>query len=54
MQWLMWLSPTFQHRDVGLIPGQSEWDLWWTKWLWDRFCWSTSVLPCQCFSTKAS
>jgi hypothetical protein len=19
------------------IPGQSMWDLWWTKWHWDRF-----------------
>jgi hypothetical protein len=22
----------------GSIPGQSMWDLWWTKWHWDRFC----------------
>ena len=21
----------------GSIPGQSMWDLWWTKWQWDRF-----------------
>ena len=21
------------------IPGWSMWDLWWTKWHWDRFCW---------------
>jgi hypothetical protein len=21
----------------GSIPGQSMWDLWWTKWHWDRF-----------------
>jgi hypothetical protein len=20
-----------------LIPGQSVWDLWWTKWYWNRF-----------------
>jgi hypothetical protein len=20
-----------------MIPGQSMWDLWWTKWHWDRF-----------------
>jgi hypothetical protein len=19
------------------IPGQYMWDLWWTKWYWDRF-----------------
>jgi hypothetical protein len=22
---------------MGSIPGQSMWDLWWTKWHWDRF-----------------
>jgi hypothetical protein len=22
----------------GSIPGHSMWDLWWTKWHWDRFC----------------
>jgi hypothetical protein len=21
----------------GSIPDQSMWDLWWTKWHWDRF-----------------
>jgi hypothetical protein len=21
----------------GSIPGQSMWNLWWTKWHWDRF-----------------
>jgi hypothetical protein len=21
----------------GSRPGQSMWDLWWTKWHWDRF-----------------
>jgi hypothetical protein len=32
-----------QERDTGhrggpgWIPGQSMWDLWWTKWHWDRF-----------------
>jgi hypothetical protein len=20
------------------IPGEFTWDLWWTKWHWDRFC----------------
>jgi len=24
-------------RGLGLIPGQSIWDLWWTKCDWDRF-----------------
>jgi hypothetical protein len=27
------LSP----RRPGFDPGQSMWDLWWTKWHWDRF-----------------
>jgi hypothetical protein len=22
---------------IKKIPGQSMWDLWWTKWHWDRF-----------------
>jgi type VI protein secretion system component VasA len=24
-------------RRPGFDPGQSLWDLWWTKWHWDRF-----------------
>jgi hypothetical protein len=36
MLWLRQL-PFFHHRGLGLIPGQSMWDLWWTKWYWDRF-----------------
>jgi len=28
-----------RHREgPGSSPGQSVWDLWWTKWHWDRFC----------------
>jgi hypothetical protein len=33
--------------------GQSTWDLWWTKWHWDRFSPSTSVFPSQFHSTGA-
>jgi hypothetical protein len=22
----------------GSIPGESMWDLWWTKWPWDTCC----------------
>jgi hypothetical protein len=30
--------PPASHRGgPGSIPGQSMWDLWWTKWHWDRF-----------------
>jgi hypothetical protein len=25
-----------QQDDFGSIPHQSMWDLWWTKWHWDR------------------
>ena len=28
----------------GSIPSQSMWDLWWTKWHWDRFP-SLSIIP---------
>jgi hypothetical protein len=35
------------------IPGQSMWDLWWTKWHWNRFSPSTSVFPYQFHSTGA-
>jgi hypothetical protein len=27
----------------GFAPGQSMWDLWWTKWHWSRFSPSTLV-----------
>jgi hypothetical protein len=29
------------------------WDLWWTKWHWDRFISELSVLPCRFHSTGA-
>jgi hypothetical protein len=29
-----WLRSPASHRGS---PGQSMWDLWWTKWHWDRF-----------------
>jgi hypothetical protein len=29
------------------------WDLWWTKWHWDRFFSELSVLPCRFHSTGA-
>jgi hypothetical protein len=33
--------------------GHFTWDLWWTKWHWDRFFPSTYVFPCQFHSTGA-
>jgi hypothetical protein len=29
------------------------WNLWWTKWHWDRFSPNTSVFPCQFHSIGA-
>jgi hypothetical protein len=28
---------SLSHKGPGSIPSQSMWDLWWTKWHWDRF-----------------
>jgi hypothetical protein len=33
--------------------GQSMWDLWWTKWHWDRFFSKYLGFPCQFHSTRA-
>jgi hypothetical protein len=30
-------SPASHRGGPGSIPGRSMWDLWWTKWHWDRF-----------------
>jgi hypothetical protein len=30
-------SPASRRGCPGSISGQSMWDLWWTKWHWDRF-----------------
>jgi hypothetical protein len=36
------------------MPDRSMWDLWWTKWHWDRFFFpSTSVFLCQFHFTGA-
>jgi hypothetical protein len=32
---------------------RSMWDLWWTKWHWDRFFYEYFVFPCQFHSTGA-
>jgi hypothetical protein len=32
---------------------KSMWDLWWTKWHWDRFFSELSVFPCRLLSTGA-
>jgi hypothetical protein len=33
-------------------PSLVKWDLWWTKWRWDRFSPSISVFPAILHSTK--
>jgi hypothetical protein len=38
----------------GSIPGEVMWDLWWTKWHWDRFSLSTSVSPANSHSIHES
>jgi hypothetical protein len=35
-------------------PGLVMWDLWWTKWRWDRFSPSISVSPANFHSTNFS
>jgi hypothetical protein len=35
--WLRRLAAGLPPRRPVSIPGQSIWDLWWTKWHWDRF-----------------
>jgi hypothetical protein len=37
----------------GSCPVQSMWDLWWTKWHWDRFLSEFLGFPCQYHSTVA-
>jgi hypothetical protein len=35
--WLRSLVTGLSQRRPGFTPGQSMWDLWRTKWHWDRF-----------------
>jgi hypothetical protein len=44
-------SSVSHREESGLIPGHSLWDLWWTKWHWNRFSPSTSC--CQYHSINA-
>jgi hypothetical protein len=37
VSWLRLLVAGLSPRRLGFDPGQSMWDLWWTKWHWDRF-----------------
>jgi hypothetical protein len=35
--WLRRLIAGLSPRRPGLAPRSIQWDLWWTKWHWDRF-----------------
>jgi len=35
--WLRWLVANSRHEGPGSCLGQAMWDLWCTKWNWDRF-----------------
>jgi len=40
---------------MGSNPGQSTWDMWWTKWHWNRVLPRVlRILSCQRHSTKAN
>jgi hypothetical protein len=43
------VSRTSHRGGLGSIPGQSIWDLWFTKWRWDRF-----FPECSCFPLSFS
>jgi hypothetical protein len=53
--WLRLLvSGLSHHEGPDLCLSQSIWDLWWTKWNWDRFLFPSSlVFPCHCYFTVA-
>jgi len=36
----------------GSVPGQYMWDLWWTKWHWDKFLSEYFVFPSHYYSTN--
>jgi len=36
----------------GSQLGLCLWDLWWTKWQWDRFLPEYIFFPCQCHCTN--
>jgi hypothetical protein len=44
---LMELDASFSILRQELIPEQSMWDLWCTKWHWDRSFPGTPVYTCQ-------
>ena len=53
MIWIGCLVAGLSPRRPGSTTDQLMWDLWWTKWQWNRFSMSTSSFPCQHHSTIA-
>jgi hypothetical protein len=56
MDHLLWNTkvycrPCWGSHHEAPCPGQSKWDLWWTRWHWDMFSPTFSVYPCQYHST---
>ena len=50
---LLWqLLGDLSTRKASAAADRSVWDLWWTKWNWDRFFSSTSLSPCQYHSQQ--
>jgi len=47
------LMLVFQHRVPGSIPGQTMWNLQWTKWLWAGSLQNSLVTPVSHNSTNA-
>jgi hypothetical protein len=45
-------SPASHRRGPGSILGRSIWDLWWTKWHWDRFPPVNFILPVLHYKEK--
>jgi len=46
-------SLTFRRVVSDSIPALSMWGWWWSKWRWDKFCASSSVIPCQYHSSDS-
>jgi len=48
------LLAVLPNRGPGMMPGQTVWDVWWTKWHCDSFSYSSSVLSREYHSTNAT
>jgi hypothetical protein len=52
--WFRRLVTGVSPRRPGFAPRSVQWDLWWTKWHWDKFLSEFFAFPCQCHSTVGS